>query len=600
MITDSDIAQRTQALHDAAAENMPLIRASMLQYQLGGLDTPLAFFAEENGYDLHAVQWQPAEDGNLAFDYTHLQYDDTSGLPEIHVISATETPEIVRPLGVDDHALMEMSRQLVDRYQQIRYPDPAMSRPVIRYTQTGLLHPGETPHLAVPTTGELAPDWERLVTEMPLNTETKEKKMEDTTTGIPTPQDGSEPDRNRKSESWPRVNMPNGYVHPYTMTAKDGRQFDKMIVNIPAGVKLNGVDVGGWSLDRFMSKEARTDKANGRAVTLSFKPDTEIELFKGKGEKQQKLKVQDPWILCKAVKTAREEYAQQHAKTSNAPQKKEEQVQERDAERHAREAEVGDEAPSAAIGRDASGDHVDMSGKTFTIPYEVNDETRYATAMTNGASAWNLVADEVNIGRIDTSSEGYYIAFSQNRPEGISTLDPVSAARQVVKDALISTRVPGEIRQSVRNTAVAIPEPQPEQREVTDFDIYHDGVERYTEYKAQGTAPGEWDVRNPDGESIAQIAERGDSYTVTMNSAESTTDTRVDAASIIVRSTDGYHPGDAVGVSQETPAPVRKDKRSFLEKMQDVTKEYFSGKKFGDDVTQNLNRMSKEDRHGSR
>lgn len=467
---------RIAALRDLTEEAEQTVRTSLMQDQLANLEPPLAFFAEANGYDLHAVQWADAGEGRLAFSFTHLQYErDLDGLPQASIISSSQEPETVTPLGRDDASLMEMSRQLVDHYQtQIRYPDPAVRPERFTYVQTGILHPGEKPRLAIPETGKLAPSWNSLIGGLSISeTRPKETPVEEAAAGHQNP---------GKAAAWPKINVPNAFVHPYEMTTKDGRSFEKMIINMPSGTKLNGVDVTGWSLDRFMSDAARNDKANGRPVTLTFKPEQAIELFKGKGEKKQTISIKDPWTLAKALKASREEYINRHTKTKN------------------QSAEP--ERPSAAIGRNKEGNHIDMTGKDFSIPYQVNDETRYATARSDGASAWNVSADSLDIGRITTTAEGYYVAYSQNRPKGTVTMDPISAATQVVKDAGIGSRVPGEVRQPTHNT--------------------------------------------PD---------------------------------------------------RSEPTESRKDRRSFLEKMQQVTREKFPDKKFGDDVAKEISGMNQEAKH---
>lgn len=468
---------RIAALRDLTEESEPMVRTSLMQEQLAGLEPPLAFFSEDNGYDLHAVQWADAGDGRLAFDFTHLQYErGLDGLPQVSIISSTREPETVIPLGRDDASLMEMSRQLVDRYQtQIRYPDPAVRPSHFGYAQTGILHPGEKPRLAIPETGELAPSWNSLIERLSASeTRPKELLVEEPATSHQTP---------GKAAEWPKVNVPNAFVHPYEMTSKAGRSFEKMIINMPGGTTLNGIDVSGWSLDRFMSENARNDKANGRPVTLTFKPEQEVQLFKGKGEKKRTIRIKDPWTLAKALKASREKYiSNKHPQAENTT--------------------AESDKPSAAIGRNKEGNHIDMTGKDFNIPYQVNDETRYAAVRSDGANAWNVSADSLDIGRITTTAEGYYVAYSKNQPNGTVTMDPISAATQVVKDAGIGSRVPGEVRQPIHNT--------PEASETTKSG---------------------------------------------------------------------------------------KDRKSFLEKMQQVTREKFPDKRFGDDGTKELSGMNQEAKH---
>lgn len=118
---------------------------------------------------------------------------------------------------------------------------------------------------------------------------------------------------NGKREIWPRVNFPNSYVHLYRMTAKDGRVFDKMRVAMPQGTSIRGVDLTGWQLDRFLTDNAREAKLNGRDVTISFKPGEPVELWRGKGEQRETMRIDDAWQLCRAVKAQRMAYARQRA-----------------------------------------------------------------------------------------------------------------------------------------------------------------------------------------------------------------------------------------------------------------------------------------------
>ena len=127
-----------------------------------------------------------------------------------------------------------------------------------------------------------------------------------TGTPIPVAADG-------RREIWPRVNFPNSYVHLYRMTSKDGRAFDKMRVAIPQGTSIRGVDLTGWQLDRFLTDHARDAKLNGRDVTVSFKPGEPVELWRGKGEQRETMRIDDAWQLCRAVKAQRMAYARQRA-----------------------------------------------------------------------------------------------------------------------------------------------------------------------------------------------------------------------------------------------------------------------------------------------
>lgn len=141
-------------------------------------------------------------------------------------------------------------------------------------------------------------------------------------TSVTTPEVGN--DQVVKEKAWPRVNFPNDHTHPYTMTAKDGKQWQKMIVTMPQGTTIKGTDLTGFATDRFMSKTAREDKINGKPITVTFKPGEPVRLFKGKGEQRESITIADPWEVCKAVKAARHTpdaiKNNEHAHTNGVPE----------------------------------------------------------------------------------------------------------------------------------------------------------------------------------------------------------------------------------------------------------------------------------------
>ena len=107
---------------------------------------------------------------------------------------------------------------------------------------------------------------------------------------------------------WARVNFPNKFVHPHEFTARDGRVFDKMYVSIPPGVRLNGVDLGGWAFDHFAKPRETEQKVNGRPVAINFRPGEPVRLFKGRGDARRTMEIANPWDLCRAVKAHNDEY----------------------------------------------------------------------------------------------------------------------------------------------------------------------------------------------------------------------------------------------------------------------------------------------------
>ena len=101
------------------------------------------------------------------------------------------------------------------------------------------------------------------------------------------------------------VTMPNAFVRPYTYTAKDGRTFEKAYVHFAQGTKVNGIDVGGFSCDVFMSDRMKQQMLSAEPVTLSFKADEPVPIWKGSKDDPehpyQRFEV-NPWALVKGVK----------------------------------------------------------------------------------------------------------------------------------------------------------------------------------------------------------------------------------------------------------------------------------------------------------
>ena len=93
----------------------------------------------------------------------------------------------------------------------------------------------------------------------------------------------------------------NRRIHPYTLHARDGRDWNKMIVTLPQGTIINGRDMGGWCVDRFMSQSNMRQKDAGRGVNVRFQPGVPVELFRGRGEHRQTATVDDPSTLAHAV-----------------------------------------------------------------------------------------------------------------------------------------------------------------------------------------------------------------------------------------------------------------------------------------------------------
>ncbi len=112
------------------------------------------------------------------------------------------------------------------------------------------------------------------------------------------------------------VNMPAAFLTPHTFEAKDGRNFEKAYVSLPIGVKVNGVELGGYSCDVFMNDRMKQQMLSGGQVTLSFKADEPVQVWTGKkGDEQHPYKRFEvgPWDLVRAVKAEQEGFKEARA-----------------------------------------------------------------------------------------------------------------------------------------------------------------------------------------------------------------------------------------------------------------------------------------------
>lgn len=111
--------------------------------------------------------------------------------------------------------------------------------------------------------------------------------------------------QNEKEGSFAHVKVPAAFVHPHTFTAKDGRTFEKAYVDIPKGTKVNGIDVGGYSFDVFMSDRMKQQMLSNEQPTVSLKEDEPVSIWTGKKDDlehpYQRFEV-NPWALVKGMK----------------------------------------------------------------------------------------------------------------------------------------------------------------------------------------------------------------------------------------------------------------------------------------------------------
>lgn len=108
--------------------------------------------------------------------------------------------------------------------------------------------------------------------------------------------------------NYANAKFPKGFAHPYTFTDKNGKEWQKAIINIPQGTKANGIDLSGYSVDIFLNDRQKGQIASGEGITVGFKADEKVELFKGEGADRSTIPV-EPFQLAKAIKTQRSEFA---------------------------------------------------------------------------------------------------------------------------------------------------------------------------------------------------------------------------------------------------------------------------------------------------
>lgn len=145
------------------------------------------------------------------------------------------------------------------------------------------------------------------------------------------------------------VKMPAAFLHTHTLTAKDGREFDKAYVHFPQGTKVNGIDLSGYSCDVFLTDYMKQQMLAGEQVTLSFKADELVPIWTGtKGSEQYPYKrfEVNPWDLVKGIKAANEEF-----KSAKAAER--EAAKEQGGVSLAGEAKASRDASSALAGHDA-------------------------------------------------------------------------------------------------------------------------------------------------------------------------------------------------------------------------------------------------------
>ena len=106
---------------------------------------------------------------------------------------------------------------------------------------------------------------------------------------------------------WPSFTIDPAAVHPFTRNAKDGRQFDMMVVSLPAGTTVDGRDLTGFAISVFQGKYTQEQLQQGRDVYVGLNPARQVEVFKGKWNTPEYQRVEvAPQALADAVNQAKE------------------------------------------------------------------------------------------------------------------------------------------------------------------------------------------------------------------------------------------------------------------------------------------------------
>lgn len=111
--------------------------------------------------------------------------------------------------------------------------------------------------------------------------------------------------------TWAHVRMPATFLTPYTFTSKDGREFEKAYVRLPPETKVNGIALGGYSCDVFLSDHMIQQMLAGDQVILSFDSNRNVPVWTGSKDDPEhpyKRFEVSPWALVKGVKEANESF----------------------------------------------------------------------------------------------------------------------------------------------------------------------------------------------------------------------------------------------------------------------------------------------------
>ncbi|OZG60716.1 MULTISPECIES: hypothetical protein [Bifidobacterium] len=292
----------------ARAESKPdagpdAVRLALLQAGLErGIGEPSSWYLEDSGDDLISIDWHVNGQGLVdSYGLRHLQYSDDMG-PRLETIAHSVAPApISPPQRLDDSELMARGRQIYNRYQTSRNHNGGPDAWDITHhvARGGIIRRGERPLLDRPNDGKLE-DWDTLIdrTACQLLTDGHARTRE------PGARAATSPTPNGR-KGWPNAWVDNDAARPYTLHARDGREWDKMIIRLPAGTVIDGRRLDGWAFDLFASDAIKRQKSEGRDVNVRLRPGRGVELFQGRGEKRRSVTIDDPAKLCAAIAEAR-------------------------------------------------------------------------------------------------------------------------------------------------------------------------------------------------------------------------------------------------------------------------------------------------------
>lgn len=102
--------------------------------------------------------------------------------------------------------------------------------------------------------------------------------------------------------AWPRADFQADAVNRFSRRGRDGREWDMMTVTMPPGCGIDGVDLGGWKYTGFMSSRMIRDFEADGPVSVAFRPDTPVRLWRVDKGRREQVDVADPSALCLAVR----------------------------------------------------------------------------------------------------------------------------------------------------------------------------------------------------------------------------------------------------------------------------------------------------------